>query len=190
MADAADHGTTEKIGTTEKKSVSREPGTGRPERESAAGRDEARESLPPSPLHTDHGSTLIAEQVVQKIAGIACQEVPGVYAMGNSGRRMLTSLTERIPGSTTNVSNGVQVEKGERQCAIDVSIVVEYGYSVVEVANKLRETIIDAVEYGTGLEVVEVNIQVTDVQILDDGYEDEVSGAPAERRRPSTSELS
>jgi uncharacterized alkaline shock family protein YloU len=116
--------------------------------------------------------------------------VPGVYAMGNSGRRMLTSLTERIPGSTTNVSNGVQVEKGERQCAIDVSIVVEYGYSVVEVANKLRETIIDAVEYGTGLEVVEVNIQVTDVQILDDGYEDEVSGAPAERRRPSTSELS
>ncbi len=143
--------------------------------------------LPPSPLHTDHGSTLIAEQVVQKIAGVACREVPGVYAMGSSGRRMLSSLSERIPGSTTNVSNGVQVEKGERQCAIDISIVVEYGYSVVEVANKLRETIIDAVEYGTGLEVVEVNIQVTDVKILDDADDDAGIDRPVDRARRTTS---
>ena len=52
-----------------------------------------KETLPPSPLHTDHGSTLIAEQVVQKIAGIACREVPGVHAMGSTGRRMLSSIT-------------------------------------------------------------------------------------------------
>ena len=75
-------------------------------------RSKEKETLPPSPLHTDHGSTLIAEQVVQKIAGIACREVPGVHAMGSAGRRMLSSITDRIPGSTTNVSNGVQVEKG------------------------------------------------------------------------------
>lgn len=175
--------------TNEKRPV-REPAPGRTNRQLHEDRTDAGENQPPSPLHTDHGSTLIAEQVVQKIAGIACQEVAGVYAMGNSGRRMLNSLTERIPGSTTNVSNGVQVEKGERQCAIDVSIVVEYGYSVVEVADKLRETIIDAVEYGTGLEVVEVNIQVTDVQILDDGYDDEAPAATLEKRRPTTTELS
>ena len=93
--------------------------------------------------------------------------------MGSTGRRMLSSITDRIPGSTTNVSNGVQVEKGERQCAIDLSVVIDYGYSVVEVANKLRETIIDAVEYGTGLEVVEVNVQVTDVYIQGDDEDDE-----------------
>ena len=95
---------------------------------------------------------------------------------------MLSSITDRIPGSTTNVSNGVQVEKGERQCAIDLSVVIDYGYSVVEVANKLRETIIDAVEYGTGLEVVEVNVQVTDVYIQgeDEGEDDDqpTQGAP------------
>lgn len=145
------------------------------------------EDAPPSPLHTEHGSTYIAEQVVQKIAGVACREVAGVYAMGSSGRRMLSSLSERIPGSTTNVSNGVQVEKGERQCAIDISIVVEYGYSVVEVANKLRETIIDAVEYGTGLEVVEVNVQVTDVKIHDDSDDESDSGT---LDRTTTPELS
>lgn len=157
----------------------------------AGAKEGTEEELPASPLHTDHGSTLIAEQVVQKIAGIACQEVPGVYAMGNTGRRMLNSLTERIPGSTTNVANGVQVEKGERQCAIDVSIVVEYGYSVVEVANKLRESIIDAVEYGTGLEVVEVNVQVTDIEITDDQEAGGDSSASVERaRRPGSAELS
>lgn len=149
---------------------------------------ETTESLPPSPLHTDHGSTLIAEQVVQKIAGIACREVPGVHAMGSTGRRMLSSITDRIPGSTTNVSNGVQVEKGERQCAVDVSVVVEYGYSVVEVANKLRETIIDAVEYGTGLEVVEVNVQVTDIYIQGDD-EDDDTDAPAPQPRKSNNDL-
>ena len=76
-----------------------------------------------SPLHTDHGITTIAEQVVQKVAGMACREVMGVHAMGSAGRRMLSSLTERIPGSSTNVSGGVSVEKGERQTAIDVSTV-------------------------------------------------------------------
>ena len=147
--------------------------------------DTTKEAVAPSPLHTAHGSTLIAEQVVQKIAGIACREVPGVHAMGSTGRRMLSSITDRIPGSTTNVSNGVQVEKGERQCAIDLSVVIDYGYSVVEVANKLRETIIDAVEYGTGLEVVEVNVQVTDVYIQgeDEGEDDDQPTQVAPQRK-------
>ena len=105
--------------------------------------------------------------------------------MGSTGRRMLSSITDRIPGSTTNVSNGVQVEKGERQCAIDLSVVIDYGYSVVEVANKLRETIIDAVEYGTGLEVVEVNVQVTDVYIQgeDEGEDDDQPTQVAPQRK-------
>ena len=124
-----------------------------------------KETLPPSPLHT----------------GL---RAPGVHAMGSTGRRMLSSITDRIPGSTTNVSNGVQVEKGERQCAIDLSVVIEYGYSVVEVANKLRETIIDAVEYGTGLEVVEVNVQVTDVYIQgEDDHDDDQSDQVAGQRK-------
>ena len=86
------------------------------------------------PLQTDKGSTTIAETVVQKLAGVATREVPGVFAMGNAARRAFNQITERIPGSQTNVSGGVSVEKGERQAAIDVSIVVEYGSSIVEVS--------------------------------------------------------
>ena len=129
------------------------------------------------PLHTPHGDTTIEETVVQKLAGMATREVPGVYAMGNAARRAFSSMTERIPGSQTNVSNGVSVEKGERQAAVDVSIVVEYGFSIVEVSQGIRRNVIRSVENATGLEVLEVNVNVTDVHLPDEGSgEDEDSG--------------
>ncbi len=119
-------------------------------------------------LHTDRGDTTIEEGVVQKLAGMATREVPGVYAMGSAGRRAFSALAERIPGSQTNVSGGVSVEKGERQTAIDVSIVVEYGISIVEISNNIRRNVIQSVEHATGLEVIEVNIHVTDVHLPGD----------------------
>ncbi len=119
-------------------------------------------------LHTERGNTTIEETVVQKLAGIATREVPGVYAMGSAGRRAFSAMTERIPGSQTNVSGGVSVEKGERQTAIDVSIVVEYGVSIVDVSQGIRRNVIQAVEHATGLEVLEVNVNVTDVHLPDD----------------------
>jgi len=124
-------------------------------------------------LHTDRGDTTIEETVVQKLAGIATREVPGVYAMGSASRRAFSALTERIPGSQTNVSGGVTVEKGERQTAIDVSIVIDYGFSVVEVSQGIRRNIIQSVERATGLEVIEVNINVTDVHLPEDEHEDQ-----------------
>jgi uncharacterized alkaline shock family protein YloU len=132
------------------------------------------------PLQTDRGNTTIAETVVQKIAGIAAREVPGVYAMGSAGRRVFSSLSERIPGSQINVSGGVAVEKGERQTAIDLTIVVEYDVSIVEVSQMIRRNVIAAVEDATGLEVIEVNIDVTDVHLPEDDHKDaSVSGHAA-----------
>lgn len=120
------------------------------------------------PLQTDQGNTTIDETVVQKLAGIATREIPGVYAMGSASRRAFSSLSERIPGSQTNVSGGVSVEKGERQTAIDLSIVVEHGASIVDVSKMIRRNVIDTVEESTGLEVLEVNINVTDVHLPED----------------------
>lgn len=136
---------------------------------------------PVGPLQTDRGNTVIDETVVAKIAGIAAREVPGVYAMGNAARRAFTSLTERIPGSQTNVSGGIGVEKGERQAAIDATIIIEYGASVVEVADAIRRNVIHSVEQSTGLEVVEVNITVTDVHLPEeDDQPRPASGGTAE----------
>ena len=132
------------------------------------------------PLQTEKGNTTIAENVVQKLAGVATREVPGVFAMGNAARRAFNQITERIPGSQTNVSGGVSVEKGERQTAIDVSIVVEYGSSIVEVSENIRRNVVNSVERATGLEVLEVNVNVVDVRLPGDEDDSESSSRGTE----------
>lgn len=130
-------------------------------------------------LHTLQGDTTIADSVVQKIAGIAAREVPGVYAMGNATRRAMSSISQRIPGSSpqNSVTGGVSVQKGERETVIEVTVVIEYGASLVDVADQIRENVIRAVERGTGLAVVSVDVNVTDVHLPDDDTEDNASGS-------------
>lgn len=129
-------------------------------------------------LHTEHGDTTIADTVVAKIAGIAAREVTGVYAMGNAARRAIGNLTQRIQGGTqSNVTGGVSVEKGEHETAVDISVVVEYGASIVTVSEQIRENIISAVEYGTGLSVVSVDIFVSDVHLPEDDSDTPISSS-------------
>jgi uncharacterized alkaline shock family protein YloU len=124
-------------------------------------------------LVTSQGKTSIADGVVRKIAGIATREVNGVHNLGTGGSRAFGALRERIPGSGgPNISQGVSVEVGERQAAIDLDIVVEYGVSIVDLAQAIRRNVITAVERMTGLEVAEVNISVDDIFIADDDSEE------------------
>jgi uncharacterized alkaline shock family protein YloU len=118
---------------------------------------------------TSQGRTSIAAGVVQKVAGIAAREISGVYAMGGGVSRAFGAVRERIPGSSTSGStSGVQVEVGEKQAAVDLDIVVEYGASIVELARAVRRNVITAIEAMTGLEVTEVNIAVNDIHLPGD----------------------
>ncbi|MET7289352.1 Asp23/Gls24 family envelope stress response protein [Streptomyces sp. NPDC005573] len=114
------------------------------------------------------GRTSIADVVVVKVAGIAAREIPGVYDMGGGLSRTIGAVRDRVPGGRPNVGRGVKVEVGERQTALDIDLVVEYGVSIADVASDVRENVIAAVERITGLEVVEVNIAVNDVHLPDD----------------------
>ena len=75
----------------------------------------------------------------------------------------------------------MQVEVGEKQAAVDLDIVVEYGASIVDLARAVRRNVIAAVERMTGLEVIEVNIAVNDIQLpgAEDGTEAPVAPAHA-----------
>ncbi|MFH8290126.1 Asp23/Gls24 family envelope stress response protein [Streptomyces sp. NPDC018059] len=114
------------------------------------------------------GKTSIADVVVVKIAGMAAREIPGVFDMGGGLSRTIGAVRDRVPGGRPNVGRGVKVEVGERQTAIDLDIVVEYGVPITDVAHDVRENVIGAVERITGLEVVEVNVAVNDVRLPDD----------------------
>ena len=127
-------------------------------------------------MTTDDGKITVAQGVVQKIAGKACREMGGVHAMGTSGSRMFGSIRERIPGSSgPNVSQGVGVEVGETEAAIDLDIVVEYGVSIAELGRSIQRNVKQAVERMTGLHVVEVNIAVDDVYLASDDDNDDQS---------------
>ncbi|AKK07858.1 Asp23/Gls24 family envelope stress response protein [Corynebacterium testudinoris] len=126
---------------------------------------------------TSRGVTRIDDVVVSKIAGLAAREVSGVYALGGGAARMVGAIRESFAGSASTVQQGVSVEVGERQAAVDVAIVAEYGVAIHELAEAIRRNIINAVERMTGLEVTEVNVTVHDVHL--DLGEDEEPHSPA-----------
>lgn len=134
-----------------------------------------------SALVSSQGRTTISDVVVSKISGIATREVEGVHSLGGSTTRAIGSLRERIPGARTNHSQGVSVEVGERQAAVDVDIVAEYGVAIGDLATGIRRNVIGAVERMTGLEVTEVNVTVHDVH-LDTGGDEQEQTEPAPAR--------
>jgi uncharacterized alkaline shock family protein YloU len=124
-----------------------------------------------SVLVTQQGSTSIADTVVAKVAGIATREIAGVYALGGGTARAVGAFRERIPGGRTNQSQGVGVEVGEREAAIDIRLVAEYGVSIPDLAASIRRNVISSIERMTGLNVTEVNIEVQDVHLPTDDDE-------------------
>ena len=145
-----------------------------------------------TPLSTDHkaadsalapygrGTTSIADVVVSKIAGIAAREVDGVYDLGGQAARVVGKIRETLPGSP-DLTQGVSVEVGEKQAAVDVGIVADYGVAIHDLATGIRNNVIDAVEKMTGLEVTEVNITVHDVHLDEQDYDDEPSSSTEPR---------
>jgi len=121
----------------------------------------------------DRGRTTIADGVVEKIAGLAARDVVGVHTMGSGLSRTFGAVRDRVPGGASkSATRGVKAEVGEVQTALDLEIVVDYGVSIRDVAVAVRENVIAAVERMTGLEVVEVNIAVTDVKLPEEEEEE------------------
>jgi uncharacterized alkaline shock family protein YloU len=110
------------------------------------------------------GRTTIADSVVATIAGIAAREVEGVHTMGGGAARAMGAVRDRVARSA-DPTRGVKAEVGEKEAALDLDIVVVYGTHISEAASEIRSRVAGAVERMTGLEVVEVNINVRDVNI-------------------------
>lgn len=119
-------------------------------------------------LATSQGTTTIADTVVQKIAGLAARQVSGVHDLGGGAARAFGALRDRIPGASASAGQGVSVEVGEKQAAVDLQILVEYGVAIADLARSVRRNVITSIEQMTGLQVVEVNITVSDVHLPGD----------------------
>ncbi|GAA2742444.1 MULTISPECIES: Asp23/Gls24 family envelope stress response protein [Kitasatospora] len=131
----------------------------------------------------ERGRTALAVGVVEKIAGMAAREVSGIHALGSGFTRTFGAMRDRVPGTKGSVGRGIKAEVGERQTAIDIALVVEYGVVIPRLAVEVRENIIAAVERMTGLEVVEVNIAVNDVHLPNEPEEEEEVETSGRRAR-------
>lgn len=107
---------------------------------------------------TDLGNIQIAPEVIEVIAGLATVEVEGVAGMSGGFAGGIAELLGR-----KNLSKGVKVEVGQREAAVDVSIIVMYGNRIPEVATNIQNNVRRSIEMMTGLHVVEVNVHVHDV---------------------------
>ena len=113
-----------------------------------------------SPLQTERGSTSISDSVVSKIAGIAAQEVDGIR-MGSGASQAVGGILGSITGG--GQTQGVSVEVGQEEAAVDLTLTAEYGKSVPQVAEAVRRNVINRIENLVGLRVTEVNVTVSNV---------------------------
>lgn len=140
-----------------------------------AGTSMERQSRESGGLQTEKGATTIADAVVTKVAGIATREVGGVYQLGGGVARAMGAVTQRLPGGGESTSQGVSVEVGEKEAAVDLKVVLEYGESIPNVSQAIRENVIRRIEGITGLSVTEVNVTVNDLHMAGDEQDDEPS---------------
>ncbi|MGO4146532.1 Asp23/Gls24 family envelope stress response protein [Paenarthrobacter sp. YAF11_1] len=120
------------------------------------------------------GATTVADGVVAKIAGIAIQEIPGVHALGGGAARAIGNLREKV--GQKDLTQGVSVEVGQTQVAVDVTLVVEYPHPLQEVADNARDAVYNAIEDLVGMEVTEVNITITDIHVPSEDAETDDAG--------------
>ncbi len=138
---------------------------------------QASTAAPAQPKGKDgRGATTVDDGVVAKIAGIAIQEIDGVHALGGGAARALGTLREKV--GQKDLTQGVSVEVGQTQVAVDVTLVVEYPHPLQDVADRARDAVYTAIEDLVGMEVTEVNITITDIHVPSDDADEDADQEP------------
>ena len=108
-------------------------------------------------LYENDTGNIRARRIVSIIARVAAEQIEGVHQIGDSTLRGMMARFGR--------HKGVESEVGLKEAAVDIEVIVEFGYPIKSLADSLRTQIIDSVEYMTGRKVVEVNVHIVDVYI-------------------------
>ena len=149
-----------------------------------------------SPLVGERGRTTIGDSIVSTIAGMAAQEVEGVY-MGGGAARAASGILGSITGSESQ-TRGVSAEVGTVETAIDLTMGIEYGRDILPTVEEVRRRISERVQNMTGLRVTELNVTISDVifpeeggggrRALEESTETEPRELPRSELRPGAAE--
>ena len=110
------------------------------------------------------GRISIADEVVEKIAALAAMQVPGVADLGGDFARVLESVRERVGIGAKRGDQGVKADVKGQEVSISVTVMVEFGHVVMEVARQVQANVAVQTNRMLGLRVIEVNVTVDDVR--------------------------
>ena len=117
------------------------------------------------------GELTYEDKVIQKIIGLSLEKVDGLLAVDGG---FFSNLADKIV-NTDHVANGVNVEVGKEQVAVDLNVVVEYQKNVPDLYKHIKEVVASQVSKITDLEVIEVNVNVVDIKTKEQHEADSVS---------------
>lgn len=106
------------------------------------------------------GTVSFATDVVATIAGLAATEVEGVASMSSPASGLADMFSRK---TTRNFTKGVRIDLDDNQVTADITIVVEYGSPVPDVARGIQENVKKAIETMTGLTVHSVDVHVSGI---------------------------
>jgi uncharacterized alkaline shock family protein YloU len=107
----------------------------------------------------------IEDEVVEKVAGLAAIEVDGVADLGGDVERAVENVREHIGVGHRRGDQGVKAHIDGRDVTIEVTIVIEYGHVVMDVARDVKHNVATQTTRMLGLRVVEVDVVVDDVRM-------------------------
>jgi uncharacterized alkaline shock family protein YloU len=108
---------------------------------------------------TDLGLIKIHKNVIASIASLAAAEIPGVKRIGGDFKSGLLQLI----GKNFLSSIRVEIHKNE-EVKVDIPVVIKYGYNIPEVANKVQESVRQALEKMTNLSLKDINVSVQSIE--------------------------
>ena len=111
-------------------------------------------------LEDNLGQTVVEDEVVAVIAGLAAMEVEGVASMaGNATKDIISKLGKKT------LSKGVSVDILEGVATVAITLNLKYGYNIMDISGKVQEKVKVAVENMTGLTVADVNVRVAGIEV-------------------------
>lgn len=115
--------------------------------------------LQPNPSK-EGDSIRISSEVIAVIAGIVSSDIPGIAGMSGG---LVGGIAEKL--GRKDLTKGIKVQVNGDRVIIDMNVIAEYGTSIVEATDKLKNAIRSNVEKSTGLKVEAININVQGINI-------------------------
>lgn len=100
------------------------------------------------------------DKVIQKIIAHAVEQIDGLLTVDGG---FFSNIAEKLV-NTENVTAGIEAEVGKEQVAVDMDVVIEYGKDIPKICDEIKRVIHDNVEKMTHLDVIEVNVHVSDIK--------------------------